>query len=63
MGHTDSIYLEFSLLSVVTTVFLTRGKLKVRVIHPFSQPGSYCDRSSALSLAGVEPTQKGEGFD
>ena len=31
-------------------------KIKVEVLHLVQQPGSYWDRSSALSLVGVEPT-------
>ena len=33
-------------------------KVKVGVLHPIQQPGPYWDRSSALSLVGVEPTQR-----
>ena len=34
------------------------NKVKVWVLHPVQQPGSYWDRSSALPLVGGEPTQR-----
>ena len=35
----------------------SKVKVKVRVLRPVQQPGSYWDRSSALSLVGLEPTE------
>ena len=35
----------------------TRSKVKVRVLRPIQQPGSYWDRSSELPLVGLEPTE------
>ena len=32
-------------------------KVKVGVLHPIQQPGSYWDRSSELPLVGLEPTE------
>ena len=40
--------------------FLTssqRSKVKVGVLRPVQQPGSYWDRSSELPLVGLEPTE------
>ena len=34
------------------------SKLKVGVLHPVQQPGTYWDRSSALSLVGIKPTNR-----
>ena len=34
-----------------------RSKVKVGVLHPVQQPGSYWDRSSELPLVGLEPTE------
>ena len=31
--------------------------VKVRVLNPIQKPGSYWDRSSTLSLVGLEPTR------
>ena len=33
------------------------SKVKVGVLHPVQQPGSYWDRSSELPLVGLEPTE------
>ena len=33
-------------------------KVKGGVLRPVQQPGSYWDRSSAMPLVGVEPTQR-----
>ena len=35
-----------------------RSKVKVGVLCPIQQPGSYCERFSALPLVGIEPTQR-----
>ena len=32
-------------------------KVKVGVLRPVQQPGSYLDRSSELPLVGLEPTE------
>ena len=32
-------------------------KVKVGILRPVQQPGSYWDRSSELSLVGLEPTE------
>ena len=37
--------------------FMSLYKVKVGVLCPFQQPGSYWDRSSALPLMGLEPTE------
>ena len=34
-----------------------RSKVKVGVLRPSQQPGSYWDRSSELPLVGLEPTE------
>ena len=36
---------------------LTLTKVKVGVLRPVQQPGSYWDRSSELPLLGLEPTE------
>ena len=36
---------------------LERSKVKVGVLRPVQQPGSYWDRSSELPLVGLEPTE------
>ena len=38
-------------------VFISWSKVKVGVLRPVQQPGSYWDRSSALPLVGLEPTE------
>ena len=43
----------FSLLSTLGH----RSKVKVGVLRPVQQPGSYWDRSSELPLVGLEPTE------
>ena len=35
----------------------TKVKVKVGVLRPVQQPGSYWDRSSELPLVGLEPTE------
>ena len=34
-----------------------QSKVKVGVLRPVQQPGSYWDRSSELPLVGLEPTE------
>ena len=44
----------------VTGMSLTnrmKVKVKVGVLRPVQQPGSYWDRSSELPLVGLEPTE------
>ena len=36
---------------------IQRSKVKVGVLRPVQQPGSYWDRSSELPLVGLEPTE------
>ena len=36
---------------------VTLTKVKVGVLRPVQQPGSYWDRSSELPLVGLEPTE------
>ena len=38
-------------------VFVVKDKVKVGVLRPVQQPGSYWDRSSELPLVGLEPTE------
>ena len=38
-------------------VWIGRSKVKVGVLRPVQQPGSYWDRSSELPLVGLEPTE------
>ena len=37
--------------------WLVLSKVKVGVLRPVQQPGSYWDRSSELPLVGLEPTE------
>ena len=37
--------------------YIGGDKVKVGVLRPFQQPGSYWDKSSALPLVGLEPTE------
>ena len=48
---TMNLYLSSSQLSYMDWV-------KVRVLHPVQQPGSYWDGSLALPHGGLKPTQK-----
>ena len=41
----------------ITTTISQRSKVKVGVLRPVQQPGSYWDRSSELPLVGLEPTE------
>ena len=41
----------------VSTSYTLRSKVKVGVLRPVQQPGSYWDRSSELPLVGLEPTE------
>ena len=42
--------------SPISPMFL-KVKVKVGVLRPVQQPGSYWDRSSELPLVGLEPTE------
>ena len=45
-------------LLVLNSTFIgQRSKVKVGVLRPVQQPGSYWDRSSELPLVGLEPTE------
>ena len=41
----------------VIILFESGFKVKVGVLRPVQQPGSYWDRSSELPLVGLEPTE------
>ena len=41
----------------VCLCMLMQKKVKVGVLRPVQQPGSYWDRSSELPLVGLEPTE------
>ena len=38
-------------------IYTDGSKVKVGVLRPVQQPGSYWDRSSELPLVGLEPTE------
>ena len=44
-------------LAVKYILCTQRSKVKVGVLRPVQQPGSYWDRSSELPLVGLEPTE------
>ena len=44
-------------LSDIREVVHVFDKVKVGVLRPVQQPGSYWDRSSELPLVGLEPTE------
>ena len=39
------------------STYFGSSKVKVGVLRPVQQPGSYWDRSSVLPLVGLEPTE------
>ena len=45
-----------SFLEIGSSCFIWT-KVKVGVLRPVQQPGSYWDRSSELPLVGLEPTE------
>ena len=45
------------LLSFILQFRASGTKVKVGVLRPVQQPGSYWDRSSELPLVGLEPTE------
>ena len=49
--------LECGIADVNAPNVMDRTKVKVGVLRPVQQPGSYWDRSSALPLVGLEPTE------
>ena len=53
------LHSDFQLESYLQSLFLLgqRSKVKVGVLRPVQQPGSYWDRSSELPLVGLEPTE------
>ena len=46
-----------SLIPFFIPLFPFVVKVKVGVLRPVQQPGSYWDRSSELPLVGLEPTE------
>ena len=46
-----------SLNKMMCYTILNSTKVKVGVLRPVQQPGSYWDRSSELPLVGLEPTE------
>ena len=53
-----SLYIKKDLVSPSSMVLGLRNvKVKVGVLRPVQQPGSYWDRSSELPLVGLEPTE------
>ena len=48
---------HLKLLRKATSQPKQSSKLKVGVLRPVQQPGSYWDRSSELPLVGLEPTE------
>ena len=54
----------FGLMMVMLCkVSVGKDKVKVGVLSPVQQPGSYWQRSSAESLVEVEPTHRGDSVD
>ena len=53
------MYLNASTTSIQTQIQVPFifFKVKVGVLRPVQQPGSYWDRSSELPLVGLEPTE------
>ena len=59
-GKWNKIFWQPNTVNIGTTNFYSifgRTKVKVGVLRPVQQPGSYWDRSSELPLVGVEPTE------
>ena len=55
-GFVNSI-LNVTLTKIFHLPLIQRSKVKVGVLRPVQQPGSYWDRSSELPLVGLEPTE------
>ena len=53
----DFIFVSFNICNLCKKVFTIVTKVKVGVLRPVQQPGSYWDRSSELPLVGLEPTE------
>ena len=54
----DTLWVEnFDEIALSRTIKEIEAKVKVGVLHPVQQPGSYWDRSSELPLVGLEPTE------
>ena len=54
----DTLWVEnFDEITLSRTVKEIEAKVKVGVLRPVQQPGSYWDRSSELPLVGLEPTE------
>ena len=53
--HAALVFPQACLLSI--TQLFKFDKVKVGVLRPVQQPGSYWDRSSELPLVGLEPTE------
>ena len=47
---------------VPISMVVSSTKVKVSVLHPVQQPGSYWDRFSSLSVVGVGPTHTGDSL-
>ena len=52
--YIDFVFSSYGLKDMHT---LLKVKVKVGVLRPVQQPGSYWDRSSELPLVGLEPTE------
>ena len=48
---------NFLFHNALLQIAVTLIKVKVGVLRPVQQPGSYWDRSSELPLVGLEPTE------
>ena len=58
LGHPDSYTMNSdNIFSHIKIPYIQSSKVKVGVLRPFQQPGSYWDRSSELPLVGLEPTE------
>ena len=56
--HVHSNFLKSkSIISQIEIIHSILLKVKVGVLRPVQQPGSYWDRSSELPLVGLEPTE------
>ena len=58
--HVSRMFKNFNRLKALCQSWVKsyqRSKVKVGVLRPVQQPGSYWDRSSELPLVGLEPTE------
>ena len=54
----DTLWVKnFVEIALSCSVSEIKVKVKVGVLRPVQQPGSYWDRSSELPLVGLEPTE------